>query len=680
MRAIAELRELKIRPNQDVADFCVALEKLGRKANPDGSIQDRSLEFAQILLSNLKHWPEHLQFLSALHGVKPERAYEEVKQLALSIEMSRKVYGIPEPRKQERRQDWRERFKYYRGNLSDSDGESREDESRKSSDVEVERNEVSDYQRRRHYQDMREGPSRSRESASEVRKEKCVEKRGTGTRKCFNCSRFGHIGRDCPQRRAQVKQIVEKLPLDASRGSKRMSQILEKARSMGLRTKSTVVEKKPLIGRKVSVWAKLLDARVPALLDTGSMISIVPVGVLIRAKSRGFDVDCLEVIPESEMESVYDASNHKMEFLGAVKITVELENGRKNEIAFHIRDSSDDEILLGTNSLDELGVQLTVSKAEEDNPRGDCQNLSKIPMARRVYVPSDSSGVVSSRHDGKETTGKVVRPMRKGLEARVFNIRNKELRGTRRPCSTETKVPMTVRSREKLGRWGREKWKESGEERKSPSNIPKEQFKKVAQKAKYYGDVNECSTVRVDGYSRVPGSSSDDLVEKRTVRGKRNRKSVRNKVCAVKVPSFSGATLLSPLERGHLLFKCSDGCLEGATLKDVGGCSFPGAVAREPITTLWDAWLATSIFRRTDISVGEKIRMHREGAVCYDADSLKEVLKMAYQKCIDWTDFIANTRNIVKHAPVDGHYFDSSYDEALKMVRTELEEESARWN
>ncbi|EYC04425.1 hypothetical protein Y032_0088g2197 [Ancylostoma ceylanicum] len=142
--------------------------------------------------------------------------------------------------------------------------------------------------------------------------------------------------------------------------------------------------------------------------------------------------------------------------------------------------------------------------------------------------------------------------------------------------------------------------------------------------------------------------------------------------------SASGANLLSPLERGHLLFKCSDGCLEGATLKDVRGCSFPGAVAREPITTLWDAWLATSIFRRSDISVGEKIRMHKEGAVCYDADSLKEVLKMAYQKCINWTDFIANTKKIVKHAPVEGYYFESSYNEALRMIRNDLEEESVR--
>uniref|UniRef100_A0A7I4Z3G3 Transcription factor E2F4 n=1 Tax=Haemonchus contortus TaxID=6289 RepID=A0A7I4Z3G3_HAECO len=41
MRAIAELRELKIRPNQEVADFCVALKKLGRKANPQGQLQRR---------------------------------------------------------------------------------------------------------------------------------------------------------------------------------------------------------------------------------------------------------------------------------------------------------------------------------------------------------------------------------------------------------------------------------------------------------------------------------------------------------------------------------------------------------------------------------------------------------------------------------------------------------------
>lgn len=94
---------------------------------------------------------------------------------------------------------------------------------------------------------------------------------------------------------------------------------------------------------------KLLDVLVSALLDKGSMMSIVPVDVLIGAKNRGFGVDCSEVIVEEEMETVYGAFNHKMEFIGAVKISVELEESRKNEVAFHILDSSDNGILIVTN-------------------------------------------------------------------------------------------------------------------------------------------------------------------------------------------------------------------------------------------------------------------------------------------------------------------------------------------
>ncbi|KAL6723284.1 hypothetical protein ANCDUO_10411 [Ancylostoma duodenale] len=41
-------------------------------------------------------------------------------------------------------------------------------------------------------------------------------------------------------------------------------------------------------------------------------------------------------------------------------------------------------------------------------------------------------------------------------------------------------------------------------------------------------------------------------------------------------------------------------------------------------------------------------------------------------------DFVANTKKIVKHAPVDGHYFENSYDEALRLIRNELDQQSAR--
>ncbi|KAK6041590.1 hypothetical protein COOONC_20906 [Cooperia oncophora] len=91
LRALTELRALKIRPNQDVADFCVAIESLGQQAYPEGNPEDRALEYAQILLSNLGDWPEHFQLVSALHKVEAHRAYDEIKQLALSIEQSKRM-------------------------------------------------------------------------------------------------------------------------------------------------------------------------------------------------------------------------------------------------------------------------------------------------------------------------------------------------------------------------------------------------------------------------------------------------------------------------------------------------------------------------------------------------------------------------------------------------------------
>ncbi|KAK6053370.1 hypothetical protein COOONC_09125 [Cooperia oncophora] len=69
------------------------LEDLARKANPDSSAEARSLENAHILLENLHGWPEHVQLVSVLHRTNPEKAYEEVKQLALSIEQSRSMFG-----------------------------------------------------------------------------------------------------------------------------------------------------------------------------------------------------------------------------------------------------------------------------------------------------------------------------------------------------------------------------------------------------------------------------------------------------------------------------------------------------------------------------------------------------------------------------------------------------------
>lgn len=51
---------------------------------------------------------------------------------------------------------------------------------------------------------------------------------------------------------------------------------------------------------------KLMGGSNPALLDTGPMISIIPLGELIKARNEGFDIDSLQPIDNYETEPVFD--------------------------------------------------------------------------------------------------------------------------------------------------------------------------------------------------------------------------------------------------------------------------------------------------------------------------------------------------------------------------------------
>ncbi|VDO97997.1 unnamed protein product [Heligmosomoides polygyrus] len=144
-------------------------------------------------------------------------------------------------------------------------------------------------------------------------------------------------------------------------------------------------------------------------------------------------------------------------------------------------------------------------------------------------------------------------------------------------------------------------------------------------------------------------------------------------------PLPSGAGLKSSSEKGHLNYKYKDGCLKTTMLGELVGIQFPAALANRPIGTLWEAWRAASVFVRGDIDAASKIKFWKEGAVCLDEEALVSVLRLADDKCVDWTEFVCVTDGIKKHERTDDYGFETTYDSALKKLKRSLgKEEKAK--
>ncbi|KAL6737822.1 hypothetical protein Aduo_011434 [Ancylostoma duodenale] len=93
------------------------------------------------------------------------------------------------------------------------------------------------------------------------------------------------------------------------------------------------------------------------------------------------------------MDPVYDASNNRMNIVGVVRIPVELVGGLTSEVEFHITPQDQNEVLLGMNALESLGVSIAVTNQEhEKGVRESCEVEAKAK--RRTYIPPHSCGIV----------------------------------------------------------------------------------------------------------------------------------------------------------------------------------------------------------------------------------------------------------------------------------------------
>uniref|UniRef100_A0A183FBU5 CCHC-type domain-containing protein n=1 Tax=Heligmosomoides polygyrus TaxID=6339 RepID=A0A183FBU5_HELPZ len=82
--ALGELKTLRKREGQGVADFCVELEQLTRRAHPHMDEVALDAERAQLLFEQLAHWGDSYHLMEALES--ENHAYDRLKQTALRIE------------------------------------------------------------------------------------------------------------------------------------------------------------------------------------------------------------------------------------------------------------------------------------------------------------------------------------------------------------------------------------------------------------------------------------------------------------------------------------------------------------------------------------------------------------------------------------------------------------------
>ncbi|KAK6029636.1 hypothetical protein OSTOST_04251 [Ostertagia ostertagi] len=148
-----------------------------------------------------------------------------------------------------------------------------------------------------------------------------------------------------------------------------------------------------------------------ALIDTGSVVSIIPVGLLKLAQERGVDMDrMVTMLGEPNQNQVLDASGNPMKFLMRIAVEIEVKGAKRAKVQLHVQQSDDTLILLGTNAMKALGIEVNLKPETDLNhethstTKKDAVKPIKNEVARarkRVVIPPNSSAFVELEGKGR---------------------------------------------------------------------------------------------------------------------------------------------------------------------------------------------------------------------------------------------------------------------------------------
>ncbi|XGW23594.1 hypothetical protein V3C99_005654, partial [Haemonchus contortus] len=426
--ALRAMRMLKKKKHQSVVQFCLELELLSSKAYPSCDEAALALIRAEVLHEQLREWPEAYHLYEILTNEEGYHVYERMKDAALRIEHLRK-----------RRYDFNEK----KLDKRERSGPGLKQQIPK---------EVSYFDSGRRSKD----PSATQDCKLKEQQPKGVEKK-PNTVKCAKCGKKGHSTEECWSRK------------DKREAGNSFSATL-KGWSCSASTPGTKVCS--LIGPKHMVKLQCLGLELPAMIDTGSQLTIMPLSFLLKAKKAGADVDTLCKEVKSRDMEVFDASGNLMSFLGCMETELKLLGGGTSLVQMHVKRLKDEVLLLGTNALEALGIRILIStqnetqidcdKTEGAQGKNHQSRNSNIPqkalmavVAKRSYVKPKTCSRVQVRC-GQHSKDAVLWSHNRLVESGVCSVSEKGVAEV--PVFNNLDEPVIFKEGETIGEWSQHKW------------------------------------------------------------------------------------------------------------------------------------------------------------------------------------------------------------------------------
>ncbi|EYB82894.1 hypothetical protein Y032_0348g3182 [Ancylostoma ceylanicum] len=353
LRAQADWKNLRKLETESVFDFCCRLRSIAKRKSPDSECD---FEMGSKLYECLSDWKDSYYMLAALDSPEGTVDTHEVRKVALRLERTQEpsTSTAVEPK------TWKQR--YGKGKV-----EQKQEQSTAVPPQSPPRKQKGDNPRQRAIPQQQRGPPRNPRNKDQPKsvekaasKPKAIKEPSTQSKRTQNTFST-HLKSWC----CKIKRIRSPKP-DSAYGGPCLCNI------------------------------EIFGMKAKALIDTGSVITIIPLGLLKKAMEQGADLDeMVTMMGSGSATQVYDASGNPMSFLMLIATTISVEGAGSARVQMHIQKSENDTILLGTNALESLGIriQLGSSAKEDQQPKRDSSE-SLASAAHKVIIPPFSAAEV----------------------------------------------------------------------------------------------------------------------------------------------------------------------------------------------------------------------------------------------------------------------------------------------